>query len=171
MYNKKPMCDYIKNLNVMVSGSPSADTVSMVLQFLDTERNNLEPHAWTAVCGPWQDAVDRVFETMTDTLETAWPQFVHAWRVVYAAIKHTCTTTRWMVTQTPPDGPWGGRAICAPTLELHSRVQRSYSSRGECDMALQLLEPQEPAVAITDRVVCSELGCVQQIRWAPKPSR
>ena len=167
------MCDQLNHINSLVGGNPAHDTVLRVFQFLDTNRKQLETVAWTAVCGPWQLAVDRVFDTMRKPpLEHAWPEFTRAWNLIYAAIKHTCNPSyRWMVTQTPPNGPWGGRAICAPTLDTDSRVRRSYASRGECEMGLQLLEPQEPAVAITDTVQCSQGGCDQVISWAPRPAR
>jgi hypothetical protein len=168
------MCDQLHSVNSAVRANPALDTVTMVFDFLNAHEHELGPIAWTAVCGPWDQAVDRVFDTMrVGPLHTAWPSFVNAWDRVYAATKHTCAspTSRWMVTQTPPDGPWGGRAICAPTLDPLSQVKRSYASRGECDMALQLLDPQEPAVAITDTVQCSEAGCDQVVSWAPRPTR
>ena len=105
-------------------------------------------------------------------LASAWGEFVTAWKLIYASLKHICGPPfRWVITQTPPDGPWGGRAICAPTVDTMSALVRTYASRGECEMALQLLEPQEPAVPITDKVVCDQAGCVQTVSWAPKPSR
>jgi hypothetical protein len=46
-----------------------------------------------------------------------------------------------------------------------SAIVRTYASRGEAEMALQLLEPQEAAVPITDKVVCGPAGCVQEVSW------
>lgn len=168
------MCDQLNYVNSLVLGQPSVDTVVAVFDFLNTHRDQFRPIAWTAVCGPWDQAVDQVFNSMRKPpLETHWSTFVQAWNLVYAATKHICmpTSGRWMITQTPPNGPWGGRAICAPTLDPESKTRKSYSSRGECDMALQLLDPQEPAVAITDTVQCGQAGCDQVVSWAPKPTR
>lgn len=168
------MCDQLNRINSAVQGGASTQTVAMVLNFLNENEQELGAVAWTAVCGPWERAVDAVFDSMrAPPLATAWPAFVQAWGLIYAATKHTCMapTPRWVVTQTPLEGPWGGRAICAPTLAPQSQLVRTYASRGECDMALQLLDPQEPAVAITDTVQCGEAGCDQVISWGPRPTR
>ena len=169
------MCDVLQQLNARVLGAPSESSAMEVLAYLTSQKTILEPLAWTAVCGPWDAAVARVVHTVSGQrgdLASAWGEFVTAWKLIYASLKHICGPPfRWVITQTPPDGPWGGRAICAPTVDTMSALVRTYASRGECEMALQLLEPQEPAVPITDKVVCDQAGCVQTVSWAPKPSR
>ncbi len=80
-------------------------------------------------------------------------------------------SSRYAIIQTPPGGSWGGRAICAPTAAPDSHVTRTYASRGECEMALQLLDPQLPAVPITSSVRCDQAGCDEVVSWAPKPTR
>ena len=154
-------------------------TVPMVREICKLEVKSEQPGVRFTLTGPVQlkgttGTLDAVFDSMrAPPLATAWPAFVQAWGLIYAATKHTCMapTPRWVVTQTPLEGPWGGRAICAPTLAPQSQLVRTYASRGECDMALQLLDPQEPAVAITDTVQCGEAGCDQVISWGPRPTR
>ena len=166
------MCDRLQELNMMVASQPSIETVTSVLEYLTHRWKQLEPHAWLAVSGPWEDAVRRVIDAVHEgPTATSWGEFSKAWNIIYASLKHTCRPHRWMVTQTPPNGPWGGRAISAPTYDIHNRVRRSYPTRGECDMALQLLSPQEPAVPITNTVVCGSMGCDERVSWAPKPTR
>ena len=163
------MCEPLQKINAMVTSEPSIETVTSVLEYLSSR---LEPHAWLAVSGPWAPAVRRVFDSVEHgPTQSSWGEFSKAWAVIYASLKHTCRPHRWMVTQTPADGPWGGRAISAPTYDTASRVRRSYRTRAECDMALQLLSPQEPAVAITSSVVCGSMGCDERVSWAPKPTR
>lgn len=165
------MCETLEHLNLMVSTQPSIETVTSVLEYLSSWKR-LESHAWLAVSGPWEPAVRRVFDAVqAGPTANSWGEFSKSWEVIYASLKHICRPHRWMVTQTPPDGPWGGRAICAPTYDVANRVRRSYPTRAECDMALQLLSPQEPAVAVTSTVVCGSMGCDERVRWAPKPSR
>jgi hypothetical protein len=166
------MCDRLTDINVRVTSEPSIETVTTVLEYLSAHAKQLQPHAWLAVSGPWEAAVRRVFDAVRDgPTESSWGGFSQAWAVIYASLKHVCRPHRWMVTQTPPGGPWGGRAISAPTYDIHNRVRRSYRTRGECDMALQLLSPQEPAVALTNSVVCGSMGCDERVSWAPKPTR
>jgi len=168
------MCDLLETMNTLVHGSPSPATHSKIAHFLSFNAAEFRPCAWYAVCGDYDTAVEKVLAASRQT--NAWGEFVAAWDVLYTAIKYGCCDTqrthgRWMVTQTPADGPWGGRAICAPTLDPQSRVRRSYASQGECQMALQLLDPQEPAVATTSSVVCGAMGCDERVSWAPKPTR
>jgi hypothetical protein len=166
------MCDTLQSVNSAVQSQPSIQVVMTALEFLSLNATRLEPHVWLAVSGPWEAAVRRVFDAVrAGPTQSSWGEFSKAWAVVYASLKHTCQPHRWMVTQTPPGGPWGGRAISAPTYDTQNRVRRSYRSRGECDMALQLLSPQEPAVAVTSTVACGPMGCDERVSWAPKPSR
>jgi hypothetical protein len=166
------MCDPLQSINTMVASEPSIETVSTVLEYLSVHGKRLEPHAWLAVSGPWEAAIRRVFDTVWDgPTESSWGEFVKAWNVIYASLKHICHPHRWMVTHTPPNGPWGGRAISAPTYDIKNRVRRSYRTRAECDMALQLSSPQEPVVPITSTVVCGSMGCDERVSWAPKPTQ
>ena len=166
------MCDQLQAVNNLVTSKASIESVTSVLEYLAANSKQLEPHAWLAVCGPWKQAIGRVFEAVREgPTESSWGEFKKAWDILYASLKHICRPHRWMVTQTPPNGPWGGRAISAPTYDVHSKIRRSYASRGECDMALQLLSPQEPAVPITSTVVCGSAGCDERVSWAPKPTR
>jgi hypothetical protein len=169
------MCDQLEALNSLVrKGGPSTQTANTVVQFLQTHRSVFEPSMWTAVSGSWDTAMDRVLSSLHQgDLGDSWGRFVEAWALMYAALSlGSCgSSTRYAIAQTPPSGPWGGRAICVPTRLPDIRIQRTYASRGECEMALQLLDPQFPAVPITSTVVCGQAGCDEHVSWAPKPSR
>lgn len=165
------MCDQIDALNLRVTkGDASAQTSIQVLTFLRQTRPVFEPSMWTAVSGSWDIAEKRIVDALGRRdvpIERWWVQFVHAWNLMYLAIKiGSCgASPRYAVTQTPSTGPWGGRAICAPTFAPDSYVKRSYASRGECEMALQLLYPQAHAVPNTSYVTCDQAGCDEVVDW------
>jgi len=162
------MCDTLDAINVKLREYPSLENVHMALLFLKQARPVFEPSIWSAVSGSWDVAESRLLAA------TSPQEFLDAWNIMYLAIKTgAClqSPARYAITQTPADGPWGGRAVCAPTREPYSQTMRTYTSRGECEMGLQLLDPQFPAVPITSTVTCGSWGCDENVSWAPKPSR
>ena len=163
------MCDHLRNLDRLVRTQPGVLTRAAVADFLAVYAQQFRPCVWAAVSGDYDAAVSNMLEQPT------WGEFVKAWDVLAGAIRFGCcdarTEGRWAVTQTPAGGPWGGRAICAPTLHPRDATRRTYPSRGMCEMALQLLDPQAPQVPTTSYVTCSATGCTEHVDWAPKPTR
>jgi len=169
------MCDRLEFINTLIHSNPPAEsTVLRVFNFVTANKQQFRGCSWDAVSGPYDEAVKRLFDIMRQgPLESAWEPFVKQWDVLYTAIKYGCCreSTKWRIAQTRPDGEWGGRAICAPASHPENETERLYESRGTCEMALQLLSPQEPAVPVTSYVTCNETGCSENVSWSRRPSR
>lgn len=190
----KAVCAFIANVTMALQEAADASVAATVLDFLQHYNTYLYQTvgrcAWNYACAPgplapqpWSrclQTLQHVFTTLlrAPDVQSNWYIASEEWAKFALAVSSGCCArlpdgqlgARWVVRQTPNVNPYFGRTICMPTLEPALDTQRSFGSKGECEMALTQLPPQQDYVPINTPTVCNEYGCSNEVQWGRKPS-
>lgn len=162
--------------------------------------NVLGACAWTYACSPqqpplhWGTCLSSVEQALLDVImprdysgracqysvnsSHEWQRLLDKWQKFYLSIRSGCCVelpdgnlgARYVIRQTPNKPPFFGRTICLPTLTPSKITERSYNTRGECELALSQLPPQVGAVPNLNGVYCNQYGCYNEPEWGRAPA-
>ena len=167
--------------------------LSFIARTNDTLYSQIAKCVWTYACAPgplgsqpWSLCIKNIQHVLLNIkrhpqIESNWTIAAREWEKFAFAITSGCCNQqtshgivkapkRWVIQKTPNVSPYFSRTICMPTTEPDLVTRRSYDTRGECEMALSQLPPQQDYVPITTTTACNNYGCDNQIKWGRKPS-